>query len=375
MILFWIIAGLLLLVALVVLLKPLMRVSEERGDEGKSIVALFRRQLAEIENETAQGRLAANEAAEARAEVTRRMLAVADQQAQGQPLAAGRSREMSWRIGVMVGIAAVVPAAGLAVYSVVGSPAAIDSARAVAETTGTAGRHDPAELSAAADQLKARLDREPGHVEGWILLGRTFASLERFADARDAYSHAIGLAPDQPSLHAELGEVLVGAAGGRITSEADAEFAKAPDDPRARFYEAEAVLQHGDRPAAVSALKALLSDAPADAPWRQTVADRLAQIAPGQEPAGAPGAPASQSPSAPLVAGPTAQDMAAAQAMSPEERQAMIRSMVDRLAARLEQNPNDKEGWVHLARAYDVLGETEKAAAARAHAAQLSAGN
>ena len=53
----------------------------------------------------------------------------------------------------------------------------------------------------------------------------------------------------------------------------------------------------------------------------------------------------------------------------------MIRSMVDRLAARLEQNPNDKEGWVHLARAYDVLGETEKAAAARAHAAQLSAGN
>jgi cytochrome c-type biogenesis protein CcmH len=58
--------------------------------------------------------------------------------------------------------------------------------------------------------------------------------------------------------------------------------------------------------------------------------------------------------------------------MSPEERQAMIRSMVDRLAARLEQNPNDKDGWTRLARAYDVLGETEKAEAARARAAQVA---
>ena len=373
MILFWIIAGVLLLVALVVLLKPLMRVSGESGDEDKSIVAVFRRQLADIDSETVQGRLAANEAAEARAEVTRRMLAAADQQAQGQPLAAGRSREMPWRIGAMVGIAAVVPAAGLAVYSVVGSPAAIDPERAVAATTATPGQHDRAELSAAADQLKARLDREPGHVEGWVLLARSFASLERFADARDAYTHAIALAPDQPSLHAELGEVLVGAAGGKVTPGAEAEFTKAGNDPRARFYEAEAALQRGDQPAAVTALKALLADAPSEAPWRKVVKQRLAEIAPGEAPTGAPGATASQSPS--TSPGPTAQDVAAAQAMSPEERQAMIRNMVDRLAARLEQNPNDKEGWTRLAHAYDVLGETEKAGAARAHAAQLPAGN
>jgi cytochrome c-type biogenesis protein CcmH len=57
--------------------------------------------------------------------------------------------------------------------------------------------------------------------------------------------------------------------------------------------------------------------------------------------------------------------------MSPAERQAMIRSMVDRLAARLEQNPNDKDGWTRLAHAYDVLGESEKAEVARARAAQV----
>jgi cytochrome c-type biogenesis protein CcmH len=57
--------------------------------------------------------------------------------------------------------------------------------------------------------------------------------------------------------------------------------------------------------------------------------------------------------------------------MSPEQRQAMVRSMVERLAARLDQNPDDKEGWARLAHAYDVLGETDKANAARARAATV----
>ncbi|MGB9646917.1 MAG: c-type cytochrome biogenesis protein CcmI, partial [Stellaceae bacterium] len=111
-------------------------------------------------------------------------------------------------------------------------------------------------------------------------------------------------------------------------------------------------------------LRALLATAPAEAPWRKVVQDRLAEIAPGEI---APG----EQPPAGEASGPTARDVAAAQSMSPEERQAMIRSMVDRLAARLEQNPNDKDGWNRLAHAYDVLGETEKAKAARTRAAQV----
>ncbi|MBO0737835.1 MAG: tetratricopeptide repeat protein, partial [Alphaproteobacteria bacterium] len=211
-------------------------------------------------------------------------------------------------------------------------------------------------LAAAADQLKARLESEPGHVEGWVLLGRTFAKLGRFPDARDAYQRAIALAPNEPQLHAALGEMMVIAAGGTVSPEAEGEFAKAGNDPRARFYGAQAALQRGDPATAKSTLRALLADAPADAPWRQAVAERLAEIDPE----------ASTPPSAP---GPSAKDVAAAQAMSPQQRQAMIRGMVDRLAARLQKNPDDKEGWARLAHAYDVLGEADKAQAARARAA------
>lgn len=368
MIWFWLIAGLLALATLVALLRPLMRGIAAKGDLHEPAVALFRRELSSLEIEVAQGRLEPEEAAETRAEITRRMLAAADQEREDVRPSEGSPAETRWRFGAALGIAALLPTAALAVYAAVGMPSAINTdgggGSAVAETR----THDRAELAAAAEQLKAKLQKEPGHVEGWVLLGRTFASLGRLAEARQAYEQAEALAPNEPRLHAEVGELIVLTAGGVVTPEAQAEFAKAGDDPRARFYGAEAALQRGDREAAKSDLKALLAAAPADAPWRQAVADRLAEIAPDERGS----APASRrsSPSVPS-AGPTARDVAAAQSMSPEERQAMVRGMVDRLAARLEQNPNDKEGWGRLAHAYDVLGETEKAAAARARAAQV----
>jgi cytochrome c-type biogenesis protein CcmH len=357
---FWLTAGLLILGALAALLRPLLRHAGGGAREGEAAAAIFRRQLADIDAELAQGRLGPDEASTARAELTRRMLAAADRVAEEVDPTAADPAELSWRIGTAVGIAALLPAAALAVYFAVGAPAAINPPAASAARG--AGSHDMTELAAAADQLKARLERDPGHPEGWALLGRTLTRLERFAEARNAYGRAISLTPDEPELHAELGEVLVLAAEGTVTPAAEAEFGKSGNDPRARFYGAEAALQRGDAAAAKIALLALLTDAPADAPWRKVVAARLAQIAPGEPRAGGTTPP-----------GPTARDVAAAQSMSPEERQAMIRGMVERLATRLEQNPDDKEGWARLARAYEVLGDNERAQAARARAAAAGA--
>ena len=62
--------------------------------------------------------------------------------------------------------------------------------------------------------------------------------------------------------------------------------------------------------------------------------------------------------------GPTADQISAYQAMPPHEREVAIRSMVDGLAARLENSPWDVEGWMRLMRSRVVLGESEIAAAA-----------
>src|SRR4029079_11320570 len=65
---------------------------------------------------------------------------------------------------------------------------------------------------------------------------------------------------------------------------------------------------------------------------------------------------------------------AAAQATAgaaPEERDAMINAMVERLAARLEQQPDDVEGWSRLGRSYMVLHRPDKAREAYARALRL----
>ena len=61
------------------------------------------------------------------------------------------------------------------------------------------------------------------------------------------------------------------------------------------------------------------------------------------------------------IPGPTREDVEAASKMTGEDRMAFIRSMVERLADRLKDEPNDLKGWQRLARAYQVLGEKEKA--------------
>jgi cytochrome c-type biogenesis protein CcmH len=109
----------------------------------------------------------------------------------------------------------------------------------------------------------------------------------------------MALAPANIALHAELGEALVLEAQGTVTPATEDEFAKTPDDPRSRYYAAEAALQHDDPAAAKKKLDALLANAPSDAPWRQTVADRLAELS--QNVGAAPSARAS---------GPTLRDIA-----------------------------------------------------------------
>jgi cytochrome c-type biogenesis protein CcmH len=59
--------------------------------------------------------------------------------------------------------------------------------------------------------------------------------------------------------------------------------------------------------------------------------------------------------------GPSQEDVRAAEAMPPGDRQAMIKSMVDGLASRLEQSPRDADGWIKLIRSRVVLGEADLA--------------
>jgi len=69
--------------------------------------------------------------------------------------------------------------------------------------------------------------------------------------------------------------------------------------------------------------------------------------------------------------GPDADALADAASMPDQQRQAMIRSMVEGLAAKQQVNPGNLDGWLRLGQAYAVLHEPDKAADAYEEAISL----
>ncbi|GIX33370.1 MAG: c-type cytochrome biogenesis protein CcmI [Lysobacterales bacterium] len=159
------------------------------------------------------------------------------------------------------------------------------------------------DLLAATAQLAARLERDPSDLAGWVLLGRSYRALERFAEAREALARAYALAPEHPDLMVEYAEALALAAPGRmIEGEAMALIERAlllaPDHPRALWLRGIAHRQAGRNEQAVADWERLLTSQSLDPGVRSEI-ERLIAEARGRSSA----QPQTEAPSAPVAAG------------------------------------------------------------------------
>jgi len=217
--------------------------------------------------------------------------------------------------------------------------------------------------------------RTPDDVDAWFRLAEARVVGGDYAAAAEAYQHLAARGVEMEGLHSALGESLVFARGGVVGNDAHAAFETAlladPADMRARYYLAEADYQLGRADAAIAVWAELAEDAPRDAPWLTTLARRLtnALTAEGRsfESLGLTDAA--------LAALERAVQGGADPEFADQEQAEMIAGMVDRLAARLEADPDDVEGWRMLARSYGVLGRLSDMAEAYAAVARLSPGD
>ena len=142
-----------------------------------------------------------------------------------------------------------------------------------------------------------------------------------------------------------------------MTTEAQAAFSRAlqlePGQPKANFYLASALAQEGKIGEAVAAWQAMSTALPADSPWQGAVAQAVAEANTRLA--------AAENDTAGNNAGPTQEEIDAAAGMSPEDRNAMIETMVAGLDEKLRQNPRDVEGWTRLVRSYHMLGRADAA--------------
>ncbi|TCU63982.1 hypothetical protein EDE08_117111 [Bradyrhizobium sp. R2.2-H] len=126
-----------------------------------------------------------------------------------------------------------------------------------------------------------------------------------------------------------------------------------PSNPRARFYIALSKEQAGRPDDARADFEALAKELPAGAEWLPLVNEHIARNG---------GTAIGPAPRPTTSVAPTAEDMAAADSMSSDDRRQFIRDMVQRLNAKLDQNPDDFEGWSRLVRSYAVLNDKHRAA-------------
>ena len=310
------------------LLIPLLRAPRRSAGRLDGELAIYRDQLDEIERERAAGTIAETDAAAARLEIERRALAAGDQSV-ARP--AGQADSLLHKV-LSPALALAIPLLALGLYLNMGRPG-LPAAPTVASTPRPAA--------------------EPVDVARLVKLARDRVAAQ----------------PDDAEAQSALGEALTLEADGTVTAAAAAAFRKAvalqPGDARAIYYLGLHDAQSGDSRAAIARWRELEAGSPPDAPYLAMLRSEIARIARAAN-IEMPGAPPSTMPQ------PSREQQDAMAALTPEQRQQAIRGMVEGLAARMKDNPQDRAGWLRLANAWKVLGENAAAVDAYARADALA---
>ena len=354
----WFLLALMTAAAVFAVLWPLGRDVARLGSG--SDLAVYRDQLEEIERDLAAGLIGVSDAASAQVEVSRRLIAAADAEAAAPQIAPDAA--LARRRKTVAAMALVIlPSLALGLYLMIGSPFMPDP------RPGPSSAQQPS-IEQLVAQVEARLAQNPNEGRGWEVLAPIYLRLGRFDDAVKARRQALALNGGNAERFAGLAEALIAAANGVITADAFAALKSAialdAEHVKARFYLGLAAEQDGRTKDAIAVWRALLDAAPADAPWAATVRGELARIGGGAKP-----------PDAGTTSGPNEEQVAAAGELSPEQRTALIKGMVERLAERLDKDGSDIDGWLRLVRSYMVLGERDRAIAAAGQARRVFAGD
>jgi cytochrome c-type biogenesis protein CcmH len=407
----WLVLTIMTSVAAVLVSAPFIRRFDRPRSASDSDIAVYRDQLKEVESELQQGLIDDAQAETARIEIKRRALA-ADRLEQGElPMLSREERNFA-----IVAVTGIVVLGSVGLYAVTGSPdlPSVRGSGADPRAGSTFARENGAleNLDAAMrspinesrqsrlqtnlppveemiKRLATRLLQNPSDFEGWRTLGWSYASIGHFSEAGEAYTKAIELRPGDAEIMSARIEVLVKSTDGTVGPEArnaiEETLKLSPKNARARFFNALAKEQDGDKASALADWTELLKEANSDESLTADLKNKISEL--GRERGDDATRPAAAKPDAAgglldalkapkgpqIERGPSAQDVRAAEAMMPADRSAMIQGMVDGLASRLEQSPRDPDGWIKLIRSRVVLGETELAKKALARGLEVFA--
>ncbi|VAV91635.1 hypothetical protein MNBD_ALPHA02-2556 [hydrothermal vent metagenome] len=352
---FWIVSAFLLLIALAIILIPLFRYREDAEQDQSQSINVYKAQLKELDGDQKNDQLSKAEAVSARLEIERRLLKIA-----------GNSEDKAEKTGtstarpILIMVTVLVFLGSYGFYLLIGNPGMpdfpLDEQKNSAARMTKEDAKSPEMINEVAI-LKTYLAQKPDDIEAWRTLGQLETDLHNRPEAAKAFQRWHELDPNNIDSAVVYAESLIILSDGRVGPAALLVLNRArkiqPQNPGVRHYMALAEYQDGKVEQALAGWKALAADSKPGAPWLNAL-NRWIRKA--EKELGLPSSIARGT--GPAL---SAEQRATVADMSPAERAKMIKSMVARLQSKMDENPENIEGWFRLAKAYSVLGQKEDA--------------
>lgn len=272
--LFFLAAGLLLVLAYLLFLPALRGQSADPSpDRARLSRLLYQQRREELAQELAQGNLDPAVHARLSQELDRQWL---DDDTAG-PSAAGTATAGRWPV---LAVLLLLPLFGLGLYSQLGRPDLLGSQATPAESSAQV-------MEDNIRHLAERLQKTPDDLQGWILLARAYQVTQRPSEAQGAYEKALALAPDNLELKVLYAQSLAEAQGNRLQgrpAQLIAEVLAAdPNFPHALWMAGLAAAEQGDAPTALAHWQKLKAQYPADSDDAKQLSGYIAMLTTGQQ--------------------------------------------------------------------------------------------
>ncbi len=209
---FWVISGVFIVTALLFVVPTLLRnrnIQQENLEHDAVNITVYRDQLAELDNDLQNDILTREQYNKSKQELQQRML----QDVPEEEKAIVKKNKKIYSIATSVVITLTLPLAAVFLYLVIGDTRGLLPQAQLANATQMnrgGGNDSPAghDFSSVLDNLVARLNKNPEDIEGWVMLGRTYAIMERYTDASNTYAKLAELVPNNPQILSDYADVL-----------------------------------------------------------------------------------------------------------------------------------------------------------------------
>ena len=283
---FWVVAGILTIGALLFIVPTLISKGTSRtGVIRKAAnVSIYRDQLAELESDLRSDVLSKEQYDQSKRELQQRMI---QDVPEGESLATMVITSSNrGNIATITVLMLAIPLMAVSLYLWIGNtkgltPQPISEQQSPMSGSGPESESGHQNFSSVLDSLIARLREQPNDVEGWIMLGRTYAIMQRFNEAKIAYEQVIALSPESPELLVDYADIVAMTNGGSLQGEpmelVNKALSLSPKNPKALALAGTAAFEQKNFKQAASYWEKLLVQIPPESKLAQSVKESITE--------------------------------------------------------------------------------------------------